>query len=111
VHILGLRVPNGYIDQAYPSARIGTRFTRGSGTSQATAVVSGAAALLLQKYPTATPDQIKSMLMATANKFPAAKDTWQGTGLVDVNKALGMKPTAAPVQTQQYAAGAGTGTL
>jgi serine protease AprX len=111
VHVLGLRDPNSYIDQAWPSARVGTRFFRGSGTSQATAVVSGVTALLLQKNPTATPDQIKSMLMATANKFPAAKDTWQGTGLVDANKALGMKPTSAPVQVQQYAAGAGTGTL
>ena len=41
-HILGLRVPAGAVDTAYPSSRVGTRFTRGSGTSQASAVVSGA---------------------------------------------------------------------
>src|SRR5262249_32023564 len=55
--------------------------------------------------------QVKSILMATANMFPAAKDTWQGTGLIDANKALGMKPAAAPVQAQQYAGAAGTGSL
>jgi serine protease AprX len=41
VHVLGLRLPNGSIDQANPSARVGTRFFRGSGTSQAAAVVGG----------------------------------------------------------------------
>jgi serine protease AprX len=111
MHVLGLRDPNGYVDQTFPGARVGTRFFRGSGTSQATAVVSGAAAIVLQKYPTASPDQVKSMLMANANKFSAAKDIWQGTGLIDANKTLGMKPASAPVQTQQISGSAGTGTL
>ena len=35
----------------YPAARIGERLFRGSGTSQAAAVVSGAAALLIQQRP------------------------------------------------------------
>src|SRR6201993_774128 len=42
-----------------------------SGTSMATAVVSGGAALLLQKNPALTPDQVKMLLMKTAYKnFP-----------------------------------------
>jgi serine protease AprX len=43
-------------------------YFRLSGTSMATPVVSGAAALLLQKDPSITPDQIKARLMKTATK-------------------------------------------
>jgi len=43
-----------------------------SGTSMATPMVSGAAALLIQKNPQITPDTVKARLMKTATKdFPA----------------------------------------
>jgi serine protease AprX len=109
VHVLGLRVPNSFVDQNNPGGRVGTRFIRGSGTSQATAVISGVAALLAQKYPTATPDQLKYLITAKANPFPLAKQIWQGTGLVDVHMSLGLKPADAPVQN--FPAATGTGTL
>ena len=50
--ILSLRDQGSYIDNTYPTARVGTTLFRGSGSSQASAVVTGAAALLLDKYPT-----------------------------------------------------------
>lgn len=109
VHILGLRVPNSFVDQNNPGGRVGTRFIRGSGTSQATAIVSGVAALLVQKYPTATPDQIKWLITAKAKQFKLAKSIWQGTGLVDVHMSLNLKLSDAPVQ--QFSAATGTGTL
>jgi serine protease AprX len=40
-----------------------------SGTSMAAPMVSGAAALLVQKNPHLTPDQVKAILMTTASKF------------------------------------------
>jgi len=61
-HVLGLRVPGSYIDENYPGGTVNDRFQRGSGTSEAAAVTSGAAALLLSRFPTATPDAIKNLL-------------------------------------------------
>ncbi len=44
-----------------------------SGTSMATPVVSGAAAILIQQNPSLTPDQVKARLMKTASKtFPVS---------------------------------------
>ncbi|MDQ1644081.1 MAG: serine protease AprX [Cryptosporangiaceae bacterium] len=60
--IVSLRDPGGFADTFYPSARVGDRYFKGSGTSQAAAVVSGAVALYLQKYPSATPTQVRFAL-------------------------------------------------
>ena len=68
-HLLSLRVPGSFVDSNYPESEVGTRFTRGSGTSQAAAVTSGLVADLFDKYPNATPDQIKMILVETRNDF------------------------------------------
>jgi serine protease AprX len=71
VSVIGLRVPGGFIDANVETGREGTRFQRASGTSQATAVVSGLAALLLSRDPAATPDMVKAYL--TTNARPLAR--------------------------------------
>lgn len=49
------------------------KYLRLSGTSMASGMVSGAVALLLEKQPNLTPDQVKAQLMKTAYKtFPAS---------------------------------------
>lgn len=87
VSVLGARVPNGYADERNPQARTGTRFARASGTSQAAAVVSGAAALLLEASPDSTPDQVKLQLQSTARPFRSTDVKYRGNGLVDVRAA------------------------
>ncbi len=88
--ILGLRVPGSFIDTlAANKGQVGTRFQRGSGTSEAAAIVSGLAALLIQKNPTATPDQIKAMIRAGATPLPKVIDTSKLTALAG---ALNMTP-------------------
>ena len=114
VHILGLRVPGRAVDQAYPSARVGTRFFRGSGTSQSTAVVSGAAALLLQKYPDLTPQQVKMILGYSARFMARGTTTTAGAGIVNVSAAMsaagsGLVRSLASTTTAQF--GTGTGKL
>lgn len=55
-----------------------------SGTSMATAVASGAVADLLQAYPQLTPDQVKALLMVSAdrNNFPTGSSVFDpATGI------------------------------
>ena len=66
VSVLGLRVPGSFVDTNVSTGKVGTRFQRSSGTSQSAAVVSGLAALVLSKFPTASPDSVKAFLKYTA---------------------------------------------
>jgi serine protease AprX len=98
MHVLGLRDPGSYVDVNNPTAEVGTRFFRGSGTSQAAAVVSGAAALILQRYPNATPNQVKAMLMATAAPIKSGQTVQdRGNGEINVDAAIGAGPTGSAV--------------
>src|SRR5271157_4162761 len=63
----GNRVPYAYY-RSGPSLMASSAYYVLSGTSMATAVVSGAAALILQQDPTLTPDQVKALLMKSAYK-------------------------------------------
>jgi serine protease AprX len=108
VHVLGLRDPNSRIDQANPSAVVGTRFFRGSGTSQSAAVVSGLAALYFQRYPGATPDQAKRALMLSATVPNAVRAMNGGEGVPDIQKALSANK---PTWTQLATGAAGTGSI
>jgi serine protease AprX len=108
VSVLGLRSPGSTADRQNPSARVGTRFLRGSGTPQAAAVVSGEAALLLQAKPDLTPDQVKQVLTGSANGLNNVSSLMEGSGTTDLRKAL----TAVPKTVVDAAPwGAGTGSL
>ena len=111
-HIQGLRVPDSYVDVNHSGGRIGDagdRFFRGSGTSQAAAITSGAVALILQRYPSATPDQVKALLRRSAYALPAVNDVGQmGAGELQLSNAASTKLTAS---TQTFTRGNGAGSL
>jgi serine protease AprX len=50
--------------------------------------VSGAVALILQKYPNATPDQVKQLLMGSATYLNSQKSQAQGGGELNLAAAL-----------------------
>jgi serine protease AprX len=108
--IVSLRNPGSYADLNYPTARVGStpRFFKGSGTSQSAAVVSGAAALLIQQRPGITPDQLKMLLMQTATPVPLASARCQGAGMVDLKFSATTPTVAASTQTSPLATGLGT---
>jgi subtilisin family serine protease len=108
--VVSLRAPGSFLDLRHPGARVGDtpRFFRGSGTSQAAAVVSGAAALVIQQRPLITPDELKRLLTRTAYKLPKAHMEWQGAGMVDLKKA---RDTRTQRWLQPWTWSDGTGTL
>jgi serine protease AprX len=107
-HLQGLRDPNSLIDALHPDARIGTRFFRGSGTSEAAAVTSGAIALILQKYPTLTPDAVKRFITSNAQKVASFDSQAQGAGELNLAKMLTNRPSS---YAQSFSAATGNGTL
>ncbi|NNE12043.1 MAG: S8 family peptidase [Ilumatobacter sp.] len=85
--VVSLRAPGSTLDTQNPTARIGDRFMRGSGTSQAAAVLSGSVALLLSAHPDMTPDQVKYILMNNANEVERRSTTLDGVGKVRPDSA------------------------
>ena len=86
ITIVSLRAVGSTIDQQYPSARVGDNYFKGTGTSQATAIVSGVAALMFQVNKAMTPNVAKATLRATAAKVNNAQFGF-ATGLVDAYAA------------------------
>jgi serine protease AprX len=113
--VVSLRVPGSYVDTAYPEARVEGdaqgRYFRGSGTSQATAVVAGQVALLLDAAPKLTPDQVKALLRATARPLAQHPQPAMGAGVSDVTAALArLKASKNKVTAPRSAAARSRGT-
>lgn len=125
--IISLFSPNSTIGNSYPTFTLAPsvsivtclltctsdsspKYLRLSGTSMATPIVSGAAALMIQKDPTLTPDTVKARMMKTAWKgYPVnswAYDSFGhsyfsqydaftiGAGYLDIDAALGSTDVA-----------------
>ena len=109
VSITSLRDPGSTIDVEHPGSVVEERYVRGSGTSQAAAVTSGAVALMLQARPSLTPDQVKALLRATATPVPDTATRAQGRGRLNID--LAARTSISTAATQPWTAGAGTGSL
>ncbi len=114
--VVSLRVPGSYADAAHPEGRLvgddAGRFFRGSGTSQAAAVVSGEAALLFSAQPKLTASQAKAVLMQTASPL-AGTNPAQGRGVTDIGAAVSLvkSKVALPSSTPALPESTGLGSL
>ena len=116
--VISLRAPGSTIDVANPSARIGTTYFVGSGTSFSAAITSGAAAILRQATPGADPDKVKGKLLGGAMRGPVGNPFVDGFGSLNVLNSTSIKatlkqtaPTAAtpiPSNVSLYVTGAGS---
>jgi subtilisin family serine protease len=67
----------------------GDKYNFFTGTSMAAAYVSGAVALLLQKYPHLKPQEVRSLLEKSSKDCgPPGRDKAFGCGLLDLKKLL-----------------------
>lgn len=108
-HIAGLMSKQAQIAQDYPKYKLGGNYFEMSGTSQATAVVSGVAALMLASDSSLTPDDIKCRLMSTAqvalnNDGSLAYSVFQqGAGLINAADAVNSNASACVNQDMDIA--------
>ena len=99
--IVSLRERASFIDRTFPENlipietyapsaphNVQSNYVKLSGTSTAAPVVAGACALLLQKDPTLTPDDVKLRLLSSADPLAGADRFAQGAGVLDVDGAL-----------------------
>jgi serine protease AprX len=85
--IVATRDAGSTIDELHPDAVIDADYFKGTGTSQAAAVVSGVAALLYQENPALSPNLVKSILMGSTVRASQYREG--GTaGLVDAAAAI-----------------------
>ncbi|MER7280273.1 S8 family serine peptidase [Dactylosporangium sp. NPDC000244] len=113
--IVGLRDPGSYVDVNYPTGLVPGdttgRYFRGSGSSQAAAITSGAVALLLQQRPSLTPDQVKKLLTSTADVMPKAEKLGSGAGALNIKRAIDAPTPSAAAAAQSWVASTGAGSL
>ncbi|MFI9527917.1 S8 family serine peptidase [Micromonospora rosaria] len=92
------------------STSSGGKYRRGTGTSDATAIVAGAVALIRAKYPSLPASEVVHRLTATAvDKGPPGRDDQYGHGVIDLVAALtaDVPPLGSVPSTAQPTAGAG----
>src|SRR3954468_19463644 len=106
-HIVSLAAPGAAIDTQFPTS-VGGAYRRGSGTSMATGVVSGAAALLLQANPGSQPDRVKYALMATARAVASDYPMAVGAGLINAYRAARSAPAGVANAGVPRSSGLGT---
>ena len=100
--IVGLRASGSTLDTLYPDLQVTAKGSKTaqyftlSGTSMAAAIVSGVAALYLERRPSATPREVKAQLTATARPLRNARVGEQGAGVVDAFAAVTKPQAAAP---------------
>ena len=108
-HLQGLRVPNSFIDATFSAGRLGDRYFRGSGTSQAAAVASGTVALILQQHPEYSPDEVKAIISSSTKKIAGIDSKGQGAGEIDMAKLFAGKYPKNP--NQSFSPSTGTGSI
>jgi serine protease AprX len=97
-------VPNyAYLALAFPTLKLSGGYMRLNGTSMATPIVAGAAALMVQANPRLSANTVKAIVQYTAQRLPGFDLVSQGAGELNVTGAVRLAKMinpAAPLGTQ-----------
>jgi serine protease AprX len=85
--IVATRDAGSTIDALHPDAVLDGSYFKGTGTSQAGAIVSGVVALLYQENPSLRPNTVKSILMGSTFRASQYR-SGGGSGLLDAASAV-----------------------
>jgi serine protease AprX len=86
ISIVSVRAPGSLADLERPDARVGAAYFKGTGTSQAAAIVSGIAALMFEADPSLAPDEAKAALVGSSSGLEGQPGA--GNGLVHASQAV-----------------------
>ena len=95
-YMIGPISANSKLVKTFPERVVAPGYMWMSGTSFAAPVVAGAAAQIIARHPSWTPDQVKGALMLTARALPAAKAMSVGVGEIDVSAAAAVSNPPNP---------------
>lgn len=88
VNIVSLRSPHSLLDKTQKSKRVEENYFALSGTSMATPICAGVAALIKEAKPTATPEEIKELLKEGADIWTDRDPNVYGAGYLNAENAV-----------------------
>lgn len=87
-NITSLRSPGSFLDKAQKTNRVGTKYMTLSGTSMATPICAGIAALILQQAPGTEPDEVKQPLMDGTDLWKDRDPNVYGAGYINAEQSV-----------------------
>jgi serine protease AprX len=88
VNIVSLRSPNSYLDKLQKANRVDTDYFVLSGTSMATPICAGIAALILQNNPRLTPIEVKELLKNGTDLWKDRDPNIYGAGYINAENSI-----------------------
>jgi serine protease AprX len=88
VNIISLRSPNSYLDKSQKSNRVGNDYFTLSGTSMATPICAGVAALIKQHKPELIPQEVKDLLKGGVVLWGDKNPNIYGAGYINGDRSI-----------------------
>ncbi|MEP7217451.1 MAG: S8 family serine peptidase, partial [Bacteroidota bacterium] len=102
---VGISAPGDAIYSTVPRQTAQSGYMYSRGTSMSTPIISGAAALLLTKYPDLPPGQVIAILQSTVDTIDSLNPNYHdvlGTGRLNIERALTVGPAGEAASVLDY---------